>query len=257
MRAGCLRGEPIERVRARRLIEKPGDVAPEVVEAMRIGRASVARVREGFGRIVEIHANPTEGGHQMPQVPVKEVRLSELHLPEIKRDDIVRSLSEIRLPEIDLSRLERPRIDLPEAVSKFEWPKIDLSSVDVGKAMAGVATAAHIGRRAHRPRWPLAVGLIVAGLVGWTILSNGALRARLARGVGAIRERISAVRSNRHDRHEIDRDHPIAFSAVETAPIDASPFADSTTIEATGYPAGLGSNNGDGIPAFEETGSPA
>jgi len=41
----------------------------------------------------------------MPQVPVKEVRLSELHLPEIKRDDIVRSLSEIRLPEISQWRL--------------------------------------------------------------------------------------------------------------------------------------------------------
>ena len=183
----------------------------------------------------------------MPEIPVKEARLSDLHLPEITRDDIVRSLSEIRLPDVDLPRFERPRIDLPEAISKFEWPKIDLSSVDVGKAMAGAAAAAHIGRRARRPRWPLVVGgLIVAGLAGWAFLSNEALRARLARWAGVIRERISAVRSDRYDRLEIDRDHPIAFPAAETAPIDA-----------TGYPAGLGSNNGDGIPAFEETGSPA
>ena len=193
----------------------------------------------------------------MPRLPVKEVRLSELHLPEIKRDDIVRSLSEIRLPDVDLPRLERPRIDLPEAVSKFEWPKIDLSSVDVGKALAGAAAAAHIGRRAQRPRWPLAVGgLIVAGLAGWAILSNEALRARLASGAGAIRERISMVRSNWYDRLEINGDDPIAFPAAETAPIEVSPYTDSTTIEATGYPAGLGSNNGDEIPAFEESGSP-
>lgn len=194
----------------------------------------------------------------MPELPVREARLSELHLPEIKRDDIVRSLSEIHLPDVDLPRLERPRIDLAEAVSKFEWPKIDLSSVDVGKAMAGAAAAAHIGRRAQRPRWPLVVGgLIIAGLAGWAILSNEALRARLARRAGAIRERISAVRSKRYDRLEIDRDNPIAFPAAETAPIEPSPLTDSPTIDATGYPAGLGSNNGDGTPAFEETGSPA
>lgn len=184
----------------------------------------------------------------MPELPVREARLSELHLPEIKRDDIVRSLSEIRLPDVDL----------PEAVSKFEWPKIGLSSVDVGKAMAGAAAAAHIGRRARRPRWPLVVGgLIVAGLAGWAILSNEALRARLARGAGAIRERISAMRSSRSNQLEIDRAHPIAFNAAETAPIEAAPYTDSTTIDATGYPAGLGSNNGDGAPAFEETGNPA
>ena len=194
----------------------------------------------------------------MPEFPVTGVRLSELHLPEIKRDDIVRSLSEIRLPDIDLPRLERPRIDLPEAISKFEWPTIDLPSIDVGKAMAGAAAAAHIGRRAQRPRWPLAVGgLILAGLTGWAILSNAALRARLARGAGAIRERISAVRADRNDRLEFSHDHPVAFSAAETEPIQVSSFADRTTIDAAGYPAGLGSNNGNVIPAFEETGSPA
>lgn len=198
----------------------------------------------------------------MPHVPMKEVRLSDLHLPEITRDDIVRSLSEIHLPDLDVSRLELPRIDLPEAVSGFEWPKIDLSSVDVGKAVAGAAAAAHIGRRAHRPRWPLAVGgLIVAGLTGWVILSNEALRAQLAGWADAIRERISALRSSRHGRREIDRDHPIAFSAAETAPIEASPSTASTTVDATGYPVGLGSNSGDMTPsieqAIEQTRSPA
>ncbi len=194
----------------------------------------------------------------MSHVPVKEVRLPELHLPEIKRDEIVRSLSEIHLPDLDLSKLDGPKIDIPEAISKIEWPKIDLSSVDVGKAVAGAAAAAHIGRRTHRPRWPLAVGgLIVAGLAGWAILSNEALRVRLAHGARSIRERIAALRSNWHDGRKIDRDHPIAFSAAETAPIETSPFTDNTTVDATGYPAGLGSNSGDGTPAIEQTRGPA
>lgn len=148
--------------------------------------------------------------------------------------------------------------DVQDAVSNVEWPKIDLSSIDVGKAMAGAAAAAHVGRRAQRPRWPLAAGgLIVAALASWVILTDEALRARLAHGAGAIRERISAVRSNWSDRLEVDRENPIAFPAAETAPSESSPFKDSTTIDATGYPAGLGSNRRDGIPTDKETGNHA
>jgi hypothetical protein len=189
----------------------------------------------------------------MLELPVKEIRLSELHLPEINRDDIVRSLSELHLPGVGL-----PRLHLPEAVSTFEWPTLDLSSVDVGNAIPRAAAAAHIGRRAQRPRWPLAVGaLILAGLAGCVVLSNAALRARLARGAATMRERISTLRSDRNDRLEFRHDHPVAFSAAETQPIQVSPFADRATMEASGYPAGLGSNNGTVFPAFEETGSPA
>ena len=183
----------------------------------------------------------------MPELPVKEGRLSELHLPEIKRDDIVRSLSEIRLPDVDLTKLERPKFDLPDSVSKFEW-------ADVGKAVAGAAAAANIGRRASRPRWPLAVGgLIIAGLATWAIVSNEALRTRIANAATAVRERISAMRSNDDEWLEMDRDEPIAFDAAETKPIETPAYADTTTVATSGYPEGLGSNNGDAVPAFEET----
>jgi len=155
-------------------------------------------------------------------------------------------------------KIARPRIELPEAVSRLDWPVIDLRAVDVGKAMTGAVAAANVGHRAQRRRWPRAVGgVIVAGLAGWAILSNKALRSRLARGAGAIGARILAVRSNRYIRADIDRAGPIAFAAAETAPIEGAPFTEKTTIDATGYPAGLGSNNSDGIPIFEETGSPA
>jgi len=174
--------------------------------------------------------------------------MSELHLPEIKRDDIVRSLSRIHLPGADL----------PEAVAKIDWPKVDPSSGDFGKAIAGAVAAAHIGRPAPRSRWPLVIGgLIVAGLAGWVILTSETLRTRLARWAHAIREQISAMRSDPHGRNEIGRDDPIAFDAAQTAPIQTSPYAASTTIHTTDYPPGLGSNNGDGIPAVEETGSQA
>jgi hypothetical protein len=188
----------------------------------------------------------------MPELPVKDVRLSDLHLPELKRDDIMRALSEIPRPDVDLSKLERPKIDMPESVSKFEWPKFELPSMDVGKAMAGAAAAAHIGRRKQPARWPFAVGgLIVAGLATWAILSNEAVRGWLAGAVQSIRYRFAAMRSD--DALEIDHDDAIAFDAAETSPIEPAPYSDTTAMEATGYPQGLGSNNGDGIPAFEES----
>jgi hypothetical protein len=182
----------------------------------------------------------------MLELPIKDVRLPRLHLPKIKRDAIGRSLSD-RLPNVEL----------PDAASNFAWPKIDLPSVDVGQALAGTAAAAHIGRRRHRPRWPLAVGgLIVAGVVGWAILSHEALRARLARRADAMRARLSALRSSRYDQFDLDRDDPIAFDAAETAPVQAPAFAASTAVAASGYPAGLGSKSRDGDPASEEAGRP-
>jgi uncharacterized protein YjbJ (UPF0337 family) len=148
--------------------------------------------------------------------------------------------------------------DVQDAVSTFEWPTIDLASIDVGKAMAEAAAAAHVGRRSHRPRWPLAVGgLVVTVLTGLVILRSDALRARLARGASLIRERISGLRGNRADRLEIDLGDPIAFPAAQTAPSEPSPFRDNPTIDPIQYPAGLGSTNVDRIPDFEAAVIPA
>jgi hypothetical protein len=187
----------------------------------------------------------------MPELPVKDVRLSELHLPELKRNDIMRALSEIAHPEVDLSKVERPRIDLPDSVSNL-GPKVDRLSADIGKAVAGAAAAVHIGRRAKRSRWPLAAGgLIVAGLAAWAILTNETVRARLTAIANAVRQRLASMRTD--DGLEIDRDDAVAFDAAETHPVEPAPYSDTAAVDATGYPDGLGSNNGDGIPAFEES----
>ena len=127
--------------------------------------------------------------------------------------------------------------------------------MDLGKAVAGAAAAAHIGRRS-RSRWPFAVGgLILAGLATAAILSNETIRAKIAGGVEAMRERIAAMRSTDYDELDIDQDEPIAFDAAATAPItETSPYSEGSTADATAdYPSGLGSNgHEDGIPAFEE-----
>jgi hypothetical protein len=172
----------------------------------------------------------------MPDLPVKETRLSELHLPEIKRDDIVRSLSEMRLPD---------------AVSNFEWPKMERPSVDVGKAVANAAVAAGITRR-KRPTWPFAVvGLIVAGVAAVAILTNDVVRARLSGAINAVRSRIAEMRMRNDFELDVERDDAIAFDAAPTAPIEASPFTDVTMGEATGYADGPGSANGESNDAVE------
>jgi hypothetical protein len=157
-------------------------------------------------------------------------------------------VQDVHLPELHLPELHLPELHVPQSVANFEWPTVDLSSIDVGKAVAGAAAAVHIGRRRSRRRWPLAVGgLLAAGMAGWVVLGNEAARARIAGAVGAIRERIAAARWNRHGELEMDADDPIAFPAAETALIEATEFD---------YPAGLGSNNGDGTSVLVGANSP-
>ena len=169
--------------------------------------------------------------------------------------------------EMPVKDVRMPDLHLPDAVTNFEWPKIELPSVDVGKAIDDVgkaiddaAVAAHIRRRS-RPRLPFAiVGLLVAGAAGWMVLTNTALRARVASGSRALRAQISALRTTSF-RARTDDGDAVAFPAAETAPMESSPLNDDTPGDAAGYPTGLGSKNGKksakGPRAFEGTTSPA
>jgi hypothetical protein len=149
----------------------------------------------------------------VPELPVQEVRLSELHLPEIKRDEIVRSLSEVRVPTLDLAAIERPRIALPDSIRRFDWRAIDL-----GGALAGAAAIARLGRPlARRSRWPYVAGaVIVVGAASAVILASPPIRERAGRAIRDLRARIDE-RMGPDDGLEIDDDAVASVDAVDTA----------------------------------------
>jgi hypothetical protein len=148
----------------------------------------------------------------VPELPVQEVRLSELHLPEIKRDEIVRSLSEVRVPTLDLAAIERPRIALPDSIRRFDW-----RSIDLGGALAGAAAIARLGRPlARRSRWPYVAGaVIVVGVASAVILARPPVRERAGRAIRDLRARIDE-RMGPDDGLEIDADAVPSIEAVET-----------------------------------------
>ena len=123
----------------------------------------------------------------MPELPTMEGRLPELRLPEITRDDIVRSFSEIRRPDIDLAAIEWPKVDLS---------RIEVTRDDVDKAILGVATAARLVRPAVRSsRLPIALGFVaVAALATFAILSRPSVRDRLAVAARDAQRRIDEAR---------------------------------------------------------------
>ncbi len=194
----------------------------------------------------------------MPELPVKEVRIAELHLPELKREDIVRTLSEIHLPEIDMPKVEVRRPDMP---------RVDLRGLDLVRLASGVVAsgrmALRIGRPiATRPRWPLiggAVGVIaIASIVGIALMRSPAMRERAERatqraregaerGAHLARERFDAMRS---DAEPDDRDivEAIGTSGVAEAMEDLAPTAIVVeTVE----------TSGNGFATIEEPTSPA
>lgn len=180
----------------------------------------------------------------MPELPVKEVRLSELHLPGIKRDEIVRSLSELRLPAVQMpkaegSNVERPRLELPDALGRFDWRSIDITG-----ALAGAATIARLGRPVVRRRWALAAGaVIVAGLATAALFANPAVRERAGRTVRDLRARLD-TRADADAVLEIEDDMSVAAAGSE-APMEAptmtgdmpAPDAVIAAVEEAGRPA--------------------
>lgn len=168
----------------------------------------------------------------MPEIPVKEGRPSELHLPEIKREQIIRALSGIHLPAFDL----------PDGVSKIDWRAIDPSSIDVGKAMAGVAAATRRGKpMIRRSRLTVAVGaLVVIGVAAAALLSTPAVRDRAGRTIREVRSRVAA-RSGAGDMLEIEDDVLATPRSDETTPIESSlgelvPVMEVATTKVTDAP---------------------
>jgi hypothetical protein len=204
----------------------------------------------------------------MPEFTVKEVRLPELHLPEIKRDDIVRSLSGVRLPDVDLSRAR---------AAKIKVPAVTLTGADVGRLVAAGAAVARfvrpaprrsrllrlpVGRSARTPsirllqprkrrsRWPLLIVLAGGAAVAiWAMLRRPAVRERVDSIARDVRERIATMQAPVEEL-DVDSDEPMVPRAVERVSTEADPTVGDTDTLASD-PA-----DGDSIPAFEEAGKP-
>ena len=153
----------------------------------------------------------------MPELSVKEVRLPELHLPELSRDDIVRALSEDRLRDVELPRDE---------ITTVRRGRLDLSGLDLGRALGGVAIVARFARPViRRPRLSIAIGVVVAlGLIGLAVSRSPAVREGADGAARRARERFEAMRS------------PVEDDVIEPAPAAIDPVASDVaeTMASTG-----------------------
>lgn len=183
----------------------------------------------------------------MPILTRKSFQLPELHLPEMRRDDIARTLSEVRQElgdarrEIDKSRADIAKLHLP----KFEMPDVDLSRLDVPKAVTSAAQSAGLMKR-RRSRAPFVIGgLVTLGLLVWAALRSPRVQERVRTLAHDARERIDAMRppADLEPRAFDAADPmPIQDSAYADAPIGAeSPFAGPSEL-----PTGLGKNGAHG-----------
>ena len=178
----------------------------------------------------------------MPELPVKEVRLPELHLPEIDRDQIVSSLSGLRLPigghpddraAAVRSQERRARFDLGS--HRLARPSTWARPSPVRRPSSGPA---HARDRSSAP-------------AGWSWRRRGRRGVRSPRrrsGEPAVRERDGQDgprrscpdrRSPRRDRLEIDADaDPDIEPDVETVAEDV------VTATAMSRPTGRGRRQG-------------
>lgn len=206
----------------------------------------------------------------MPEFTVKEVRLPELHLPEVKRDEIVRALSGVHVPEVDLARVEPRRrlrdVDVRGISSRLR----SLTDVDAGKVMATAITAARIARPARsrsrwsgfrpfrRSRWAAvsrsrddlvaivrpaprrsrrriaAVVIALSAAAAWMLFRNPAVRSRIDRATESVRRRIGELRSGSSVDVALETGEPVSVMAVETESITSlEPATTATETDVT------------------------
>jgi hypothetical protein len=203
----------------------------------------------------------------MPDLNLRE-RLPELKLPEMSRDDIAKALGEARkeLGEVrkDLNdfrrELEVPRMDLSKVdPSKFEMPNVDVAKEirnagkdlrDTGKHLAKNArSAAQDAGLVKRPsRLPFVIaGAFTLGLVSWALANSPSVKARIRAAYQQLQDKMAERRA----AWETDEAEPHAFDASVAVPVEASAYADSTSVSDSPFaeppsdlPDGMGKTNG-------------
>ena len=202
----------------------------------------------------------------MPEFTVKEVRLPELHLPEIKRDEIVRALSGIHVPEVDL-KVERARRPAGFDLAALRSGRRTLSGIDLGKLAAAAIAAARLARPAssrsrwspfprspfRRSRWSavsrsrdsvvavirpapqrsrrriIAVVIALTAAAGWMMFRRPAVRSRLDRVVADVRRRLVAMRRRPGEDIDLETGEPVSVTTTKAAPVTG---AETVTAQA-------------------------
>ena len=195
----------------------------------------------------------------------KDIRLPELRLPEMSRDDIAKALGEARKELADVRRdlndfrrdFEMPKVD----VSSVEVPKVDLSKVDVAKMSKDARKMSKDARKSARQaaeraglvkspsRLPFVlVGLATLGLVAWAFATPG-VKERIREATRQARLRMA----ERRTAWDLD-DDTRAFDAATTAPVMASTYSTSISTTESPFseppadlPEGLGTDSATGI----------
>jgi hypothetical protein len=211
----------------------------------------------------------------MPEFTVKEVRLPELHLPEIKRDEIVRALSGVHLPEVDLAKARRTTLRIPA---------VTLTGADVERLIAAGSALARfarptpsrvrapwrsMGRRSRSPmslivrprrrRWrrPIVLGAVVVIAVAiWAMLRRPDAKRRLEMASRDARERFATWRAE-----DLRPEDPAESGAAEATTdvegvVSATDDAGGEAIEVSQDAEMARSGDTDGVPAFEESQTP-
>ena len=190
----------------------------------------------------------------MPELNLKEIRkdlrLPELRLPEMSRDDIAKALgatrkelSEVRrdlnefrrefeMPKVDVVAVELPKVEMP----KVDMPKVDMAKVSRDARKAGkdarknaIQAAQKAGLVKRPSRIPfILVGLVTMGLVAWAMATPG-VKTRVRDAARQARERMAERRS----AWELDEETR-AFDAA--APAGVVPSAYSASIDASQSP---------------------
>ena len=185
----------------------------------------------------------------MPELNLKElrkdIRLPELRLPEMSRDDIAKALGEAR------KELRGVRKDIEEFRRDFEMPRVDVSSVEmpdvdmakvaesakqaskqvadnakqgakqVAKGAREAAESAGLVKSNRLPRAPfILAGLVTLGLVGWALINSPSVKTRLREGAQRARDRMAERRSAWDDDTR-------AFDTADTAGVAPSAYSDA------------------------------
>jgi hypothetical protein len=212
----------------------------------------------------------------------KDIRLPELRLPEMSRDDIAKALGEARkelrevrkdiedfrrdfeAPRVDLASVEMPHVDIDKVAdgaregakqvadsakqsARQASKQAKAASKQVAKGAREAAEAAGLVERRGLPRLPFVLaGLVTLGLVAWALINTPTVKMRLRESAQRARERMAERRS----AWDLD-DDTRAFDAAKPAGAKSSAYSDSIESANSPFseppaplPEGLGTDGG-------------